>query len=223
MKERVICLVSGGIDSPVALAMLSKKYDVIPLHFSLYPFYCKGSFETMIRIMNRLKEKTKFKKMIIYPHAEILSKILKSGNERYMCIMCRKAMFKAAEKICKKEKAVAIATGESLAQKASQTLANMAATSHDIKYAMLRPLLTFDKTEIEKKSKEFGIWSELHVGCCTATPEYPVTHAKSQISDNLFMELKLEKIIERNLRKIIEIKKFDKTSLKYLSNLLRKS
>lgn len=221
MKEKVVCLVSGGIDSPVALAMMAKKYEVVPVHFCLYPFYCKGSFETMIRIMKKLKERTKFKKMIIYSHGEILSRVLKSGNEKYMCILCRKAMFKAAEKICKKEKASAIVTGESLAQKASQTLQNLAATSFNITYPFLRPLLALDKTEIETMSKKLGIWSESHVGCCTATPDYPVTNADVNKAEALFKKTELEKTIEKNFGNMIEIESFDKNPSEYMNMFVR--
>lgn len=223
MKEKAVCLVSGGIDSPVALAMMAKKYEVIPLHFCLYPFYCKGSFETMIRIMKKLKEKTKFKKMIIYPHGEILSRVLKSGNEKYMCILCRKAMFKAAEKICEGEGASAIVTGESLAQKASQTLPNLAATGHNINYPLLRPLLAYDKIEIENLSKKMGIWSESHVGCCSAVPERPATRAKIEIAERLFERLELEKIIDNNFKKILKLKSLDKFPSRYLSSFLKMS
>lgn len=221
-KEKVVCLISGGIDSPVATALAAKKYDIIPVHFSLYPFYCKGSFETMIAVLKYLKKKTKFREFIIYPHAEILSAVLGSKNRLardYMCVMCRKSMFKAAEKICETEGAEGIVTGESLAQKASQTLQNMAATSFGIKYPMIRPLLSMDKTEIIKLSKGLEM-PEKHVGCCTATPEWPVTKADATAAENLFAELGLQKIIDDNVKKIVRIKKFDKTGYEILQKML---
>lgn len=221
-KEKVACLISGGIDSPVATALAAKHYEIVPVHFSLYPFYCKGSFETMIAVLKYLKKKTKFKEFIIYPHAEILSAVLKSENRLardYMCVMCRKAMFKAAEKICESEGAAGIVTGESLAQKASQTLQNMAATSSGIKYPMIRPLLGMDKTEIIKLSKGLDM-PEKHVGCCTATPEWPVTKADAITVENLFSELGLQKIIDENFKKVVRIRKFEKTGYDYLKKTL---
>ncbi len=221
-KEKVACLISGGIDSPVAAALAAKHYEIVPVHFSLYPFYCKGSFETMIAVLKYLKKKTKFSEFIIFPHAEILSAILKSENRLardYMCVMCRKAMFKAAEKICESEGAAGIVTGESLAQKASQTLQNMAATSAGIKYPMIRPLLGMDKTEIMKLSKGLEM-PEKHAGCCTATPEWPVTKAIPETAERIFQELGLQKIIDENFKKMVRIKKFDKTAYEILQKVL---
>ncbi len=220
--EKVACLISGGIDSPVAAALAAKKYGIIPVHFSLYPFYCRGSFETMIAVLKYLKKKTKFGEFIIYPHAEILSAVLNSRNRLardYMCVLCRKSMFKAAEKICESEGANAIVTGESLAQKASQTLQNMAATSAGIKYPIIRPLLGMDKTEIIKLSKGLEM-PEKHAGCCTATPEWPVTKAIPQAAENIFQELGLQKIIDENFKKIVRIRKFDKSAYEILQKLL---
>ncbi len=221
-KEKVACLISGGIDSPVATALAAKHYEIIPVHFSLYPFYCKGSFETMIAVLKYLKKKTKFGEFIIYPHAEILSAVLKSENRiarDYMCVMCRKAMFKAAEKVCESEGAAGIVTGESIAQKASQTLQNMAATSAGIKYPMVRPLLGMDKTEIMKLSKGLEM-PEKHAGCCTATPEWPVTKADARTAEKLFSELGLQKIIDENFKKVVRIKKFDKSAYEILQKVL---
>ncbi len=220
-KQKAVCLVSGGIDSPVAAAIASKRFGIIPLHFVLYPFYCKGSFELFFDIAKKLKDKTGFKELIIYPHAEVLSKILKSGNRKYMCLLCRKSMFKAAEKICSAENAKAIVTGEALAQKASQTLPNMVATSYGLQYPILQPLLSFDKTEIEAKSKEFGLWGE-HVGCCTATPDLPATHAKAETVEAMFNELGLQEIIDKNFEKALRIKSFDKSSFEYIQEFIRK-
>lgn len=223
-KEKVVCLISGGIDSPVAAALAAKRYETVPLHFSLYPFYCRGSFETMIAVLKYLKKKTKFGEFIIYPHAEILSAVLKSQNRLardYMCVLCRKAMLKAAEKICESEGAAGIVTGESVAQKASQTLQNMAATSFGMKYPVIRPLLGMDKTEIIKLSKGLEM-PEKHVGCCTATPEWPVTKADAKTAENLFNELGLQKIIDENFGKIARIKKFDKTAYEILQKVLGK-
>ncbi len=196
--KKAIAMISGGIDSPLAAKMMSEKYDIIPVHFVLYPFYCKGSFELMIETMNKLG----FKKVILFPFGNILSKI--SKKERfYQCVMCRKSMFKASEILAKKYRAEAIITGESLAQKASQTLKNMAATTYSIKLPILQPLLALDKEEIITLSKESGIYSEKHTGCCTMTPERPVTRAEIKRAEELYNELGLEKEIKKQLKNII--------------------
>ncbi len=196
--KKALALISGGIDSPLAAKMMMDKYEIIPVHFSLYPFYCKGSFDLTIETLKKLG----FKKVIIFPFGKILGKIAK--KERfYQCVLCRKSMFKAAESLAKKYKAEAIITGESLAQKASQTLKNMAATTYGIKIPILQPLLALDKQEIIDLCKKYDIYSEKHTGCCTITPERPVTRAEIKKAENLYKELDLEKEIKRQMKGII--------------------
>lgn len=211
MKPKAIAMISGGIDSPVAAKMMMDKYDIIPVHFCLYPFYCKGSFEITISTLQKLG----FKKVIIFPFGPILSKIAKS-ERFYRCIMCRKSMFKAAEILAEKYGAEAIITGESLAQKASQTLKNMAATTYKIKIPIFQPLLALDKQEIINLSKEMGIYSDTHTGCCTITPEKPVTRAEIEEAEMIFDDLDLEKEISKQVKKII----YDKPNKNILKKII---
>lgn len=210
MKPKAIAMISGGIDSPLAAKMMMDKYDIIPVHFCLYPFYCRGSFEITIDTLKKLG----FENVIIFPFGLILSKIAKS-ERFYRCIMCRKSMFKAAEILAEKYGAEAIITGESLAQKASQTLKNMSATTHGLKIPILQPLLALDKQEIIDMSKKLGIYSDIHTGCCIITPEKPVTRAEIDEAEKIFEKLGLEKEIKLQMKKIITGKP-DKFMLKKL-------
>jgi thiamine biosynthesis protein ThiI len=220
-KEKVVCLVSGGIDSPVAGALVAKKFDVIPLHFCLYPFAREDSFYLVMKILKNLKGTIRFKKVIVYPWGPILNSITKNEAHRnYTCVLCKKGMFKVAEKICEKEGASAIVTGESLGQKATQTLQNLRATSAGIKFPILRPLLGLDKNEVETISKKLGIWQAHHAGCCYATPRYPTTGTKQEVLDDLFDELGLDAIIKRNLGKILEVKTFEEDFEGYLKSMV---
>lgn len=208
-KEKAICLFSGGIDSPVALALMARKLEVIPLHFCLYPFTCESSFLLAIDILKNARSKANFEKAIIYPWAEVFNAILHSPEKRYRCLLCRKSMFKAAEIICERENAIAIITGESLGQKASQTTSNLFATSSGIKYPIFRPLLGLDKEEIRALAKKLGIYSEKHAGCCYASPKNPATHAEAKPIERIFSTLNIQEILERNLEAILEIKTFE--------------
>lgn len=209
--KKAIALVSGGIDSPLAAKLMSKEYDVIPMHMVLYPFYCKGSFEITLGILKKLG----FKKAVFFPYGPILSKIAK--RERlYRCVMCKKVMLRAAELVAKQEGAEAIITGESLAQKASQTLKNMVATSHGVKIPILRPLLALDKDEIIKIAKKNDIYFEHHTGCCTITPEMPVTKAELKFAEDLYKELDLDSEIKKQMKKMIVTDKLDASILKKL-------
>lgn len=195
--EKVICMVSGGIDSPVAAALAAKEAEIIPLHFNLYPFYCESSFSLTTDILKRLKEKTNFKRMIVFPWGGVLQKIHSSPDSRkYACVLCRRGMLKAAEYFCAKENACGIVTGESLGQKASQTLENMCATSSGLKFPVFRPLFGLDKVDIERISRKIGVWSDKHVGCCSATPEKPVVAADRDALEQYYADLGIADLIE---------------------------
>ena len=202
-------MVSGGIDSPVACVIAAKKFDVVPLHFCTYPYTSEEMFGLTMNALKKLKKVAKFEKIVLYPWAGVLNAITKKLNRReYTCLICRKSMFKAAELVCKREGAEGIVTGESLGQKASQTLSNLVATSHGLKVPILRPLLGFDKLEIEKISKEFGIWQERHAGVCSALPKHPRTKATAGEVDELFNQLKLNELIQKNSKKTVEVRTF---------------
>lgn len=195
--EKVICMVSGGIDSPVAAALAAKEAEIVPLHFNLYPFYCESSFSLTTEILKRLKEKAGFKRMIVFPWGEVLKKVHSNPDSRkYACVLCRRGMLKAAEYFCGKEGACGIVTGESLGQKASQTLENMCATSSGLKFPVFRPLFGLDKVDIERISRKLGVWSDKHVGCCSATPEKPVVAADRDALEQYYADLAIADLIE---------------------------
>ena len=202
-------MVSGGIDSPVACALAARRFGIIPLHFCAYPYTSEKMFELTMGVLKKVRKITKFEKAIVCPWAEILSAILKKLDRReYTCLICRKSMFRGAELVCEREGAGGIVTGESLGQKASQTLSNLAAISSGIKFPILRPLLGLDKLEIEKISKELGIWQARHAGGCSAIPKHPRTRANASEIDGLLDQLNLGKLIRKNIRKIVEVRTF---------------
>lgn len=219
MKETVVCLVSGGIDSPVACVLASKTFKVIPLHFCIYPFTCEENFFIAMTGLKKLKEKIGFEKVVVFPWGNILERILRERRRGYSCLVCRKGMFKAAEIICEREGALAIVTGESLGQKASQTLSNLRATTLGIKFPILRPLLGLDKNEIEAISRGEGIQQERHAGCCYATPKYPRTKANAAAVDKIMEEFGVSQMIQENISKIMEVKTFEEDLERYLLSL----
>jgi thiamine biosynthesis protein ThiI len=212
---KAIALVSGGIDSPVAALLASKKYKIVALHFCIYPFYCTGSLKSVISTLKKLAEIAKTKTIIV-PWSAVLSKIAK---DRYQCVLCRHAMLKAAEIIAKKEKGVAIVTGEVIAQKASQTLPNIAVTSWDISIPILRPLAALNKDDIIAISKQSGLSPESHVGCCSITPKRPILYANKQYLASLWSKLQIEKVINLCIKRKICVKNWHDIS-KYLNNIM---
>jgi thiamine biosynthesis protein ThiI len=217
--EKVVCLVSGGIDSPVACALAAESFEVLPLHFCLYPYTCEDTFFTAMRILECLKEKVGFEMVVVFPWSRILRKILR-GNRRYACLACRKSMFRVAERLCEQEGAAGIVTGESLGQKASQTLWNLVTTTQGIRFPILRPLLSFDKVEIEHLSRKLGLWHEVHAGCCYATPKHPSVRGNPETLNQLLERLRIDELIFKEFENTLEVLTFEEDFEGYLEKLI---
>lgn len=210
MKENIIALLSGGIDSPVAALLAAREFDVIPLHFSLYPMTSQESAEKAVESLQNLQEKIQFEKAIIFPWAGVLSEIRSEVGESYTCVCCRKSMLRTASEFCERENAYGIVTGESVGQKASQTIENIFATSSGINIPIIRPLIGMNKEEITKLSKSEGVWKEDHAGCCLITPNKPKTNASPEDLDKEMEKINLEKLIRDSEDSILEVKNFDR-------------
>lgn len=178
---KVVSLISGGIDSPVATyLMLKKDLEVIALHLDNRPFTDEKQMNKTIAQVEKLKEVTKKEiKTYVVPHGDNQLEFAKNCKRNLECVLCRRMMLRIAEKISEKEGAFAIVTGESLGQVASQTLRNIKVESQAISIPVIRPLIGFDKIEIEAIAKKIGTYeiSILPGLCCTIVPDKPSTAA----------------------------------------------
>jgi len=214
----VVGLFSGGIDSPVACVLVSKRCEVVPIYFNTYPYTSRSSVEAVLRSMKRVKKVCGFRRAFVIPWKKVMDQISQHLAWReYTCVICKRAMLRAAELMCKRLGAFAIVTGDSLGQKASQTLDNLAAISYGVRYPILRPLLGLDKVEIEMLSKKLGVWSEAHAGGCTAAPKKPKTRTKPENLERLFKRLDLEAEIRSALEECVDVRSF-----RSVSDLLQK-
>tara|TARA_Y100000310_G_C20458474_1_gene704188 strand:+ start:263 stop:913 length:651 start_codon:yes stop_codon:yes gene_type:complete len=198
-EYKVVSLMSGGIDSPVATAlMLEKGLEVVFVHFDSRPFTCTGVIEKTRELVSILAKRYKFKpKFYVIPHSKVQTEILEKVNHKSLCVICRRMMYRIAEKIAEKEKAHALVTGENLGQVASQTLDNLAVEDDVVDIPVLRPLLSFDKNEaidIAKKVNTYWV-SILPGSCCKFTPKFPETHAEKKIIENMEKSLDIEKLV----------------------------
>jgi len=148
-QGKVVALVSGGIDSPVATFLMMKRgCEVIILHFNNYP-YTGGSNDKVMKIIEKLEEYSPSKlKYYEVPFGDYLKSCIENAPIRLTCVLCKSGMYKIAEEIAKKEGALSIVDGSSLGQVASQTLPNLLATRYSTKMPVLSPLIGLDKVEI---------------------------------------------------------------------------
>ena len=175
--KKVVCLLSGGIDSPVAAHMLMKQgVEVIAAHMVT----CPATDDVPRQKVERILEKLNIKRSYFVEHGKNLRRIRENCTPRFTCVLCKRQMLREAEKIAKIENADAIVTGDSLGQVASQTLINLETETQAVEIPVIRPLIGFDKEDIIKVAREIGTYeiSILKDSGCFAVPKNPATNAK---------------------------------------------
>ena len=182
---KAMLMLSGGIDSPVAGYLSMKRgLDVEAIHFYSPPFTSERSRQKVIDLAEKLSLISGSMKVHIVPFTEIQLLIQKQVPENYTMTTTRRLMLRLADRIREKEEAMAIITGESLGQVASQTLNSMYAINEVTNTPILRPLITMDKMEIielARKLDTFEISNLPFEDCCTVfTPASPKTKPKRE-------------------------------------------
>lgn len=182
-QGKMVALVSGGIDSPVAAWLMMKRgCEVIPLYMDNAPYAGEDAKEKAIDVVRKLKEWTPGHpmKMLVVPHGKNLAAFIEKGNRKYTCVFCKHLMYKVATAIAQHEHAHGIITGSSLGQVASQTSENMLAESYDVCFPVYHPLIGLDKEEIMTIAKKIGTHdvSIRKAGGCQAVPRYPSIHGR---------------------------------------------
>ena len=180
---RVMCLLSSGIDSPVALWKLAKRgATCFGIHFSGRP-QTSSTSEYLVDEIARVFEKTGcIARVYVVPFGDYQREIAGIVPPELRVIMYRRLMMKTAEALAVKVNARALVTGESLGQVASQTLDNLCVTDQAVSMPIFRPLIGSDKQEIITEAQKIGtfeISSQDAPDCCTLfMPRNPETHAK---------------------------------------------
>jgi len=205
LREKVVCLVSGGIDSPVA-AWLAMKKGLTPVfvYFDNSPFTDETTQQRALEAMKKLSQLASEKRIKLYivPHGDDLADILRNCPRNLTCVLCRRMMYRVAEKIALKEDAEAIVTGEIIGEHASQTLRNLHVINESLsKVTVLRPLIGMNKTEVESLARKIGTFdaSTKPASCCTGPPPKPRTRAKLEEVKKAEERLKIEEMIARDL------------------------
>lgn len=181
MSGRGLLMVSGGIDSPVAgYLCLRKGIDITALHFASPPYTSDMALQKVIDLLAELSKYAPDSKikLLVCPFTKIQTAIHQKANSIYSVTLMRRQMYKIADQVARKQNFDVIINGESVGQVASQTLESMAVINEVTNLPVLRPLVTFDKSEIIKiarKINTFDISIRPYEDCCTVfLPEHPV-------------------------------------------------
>jgi tRNA uracil 4-sulfurtransferase len=185
---RVMCLLSGGIDSPVAAYRLMRRgCQMLYVHFHSFPHTTAESQEKVRRIIQILSRYQLESRLYMIPFAELQREIVAFAPPSLRVVLYRRFMVRIAEVIATKEKAAALVTGDSLGQVASQTLNNLRVVSAAASLPIFRPLIGDDKEEIIRVARAIGTY-EISIlpdqDCCTMfVPRHPETMARLEQVD----------------------------------------
>ena len=200
-QGKAISLYSGGIDSPVsAWLMMKRGVNVLPLFMDQRPFvgdsYVTRAIESFKNISQFVPRNSY--KLYSAPMGDVMQGITETREPRFICIMCKRSMYRIAASFAEKHHAQAIITGESLGQVASQTLKNLFVLSSSTDMPVLRPLIGLDKVEIEDIARIFGSYeiTAKSTDGCTAVPKGPATRSKVDVIEELESELGLAELCD---------------------------
>ena len=203
-SSKATLLLSGGIDSPVAGHMMAKRgIEIDAVNFFSFPYTSERAKEKVIELAEILAGYTSKINLHIVPFTEIQLAIRDNCPEEHMTLIMRRFMMKIAEKIAKKNGSIALITGESAGQVASQTLAALDVTNSVVRMPVLRPLIGMDKDEIVVRSRKIGTFETSilpYEDCCTVfTPKHPTTNPKLKNIVKSESVLDIDELIEKAL------------------------
>jgi thiamine biosynthesis protein ThiI len=194
-QGRMLALISGGIDSPVAAwLMMRRGCPISLLHFDARPY--ADSLAQSMRCAEVLSRWTSGRRinLIRVPISRGIDKIA-SHYPRATCVLCRRLMYRSAEEIMRSEGAVGLVTGYSMGQVASQTAENIMAEQVGINAPVYHPLIAMDKTEIMDCARRIGTYEvSVETKSCAAVPRRPMTRAKPEDIAELEKELGLREM-----------------------------
>ncbi|MBU0625357.1 tRNA 4-thiouridine(8) synthase ThiI [Patescibacteria group bacterium] len=179
---KVVALLSGGIDSPVAAyQMMRRGARAIFVHFHSYPYVGQESIEKVKRLAKIIDQYQLQSKLYLVPFADIQREITAKTDGALRVVLYRRFMLRIAEVLAKREGALGIVTGDSLGQVASQTLENLYTVGSVLNLPLYRPLVGTDKREIVKAAQKISSYEtsiEPHDDCCTLfVPDHPELRA----------------------------------------------
>tara|TARA_B100001123_G_scaffold82155_1_gene93655 strand:- start:12125 stop:13342 length:1218 start_codon:yes stop_codon:yes gene_type:complete len=209
---RVVCLLSGGIDSPVAAYhVLRRGVHATLVHFHSFPLTNGVSRDKAIDLAERLARYQYQSRLILVPFASAQQHIITTVPAALRVVIYRRFMIRIAERIAATENALALVTGESIGQVASQTLENITSIASAINSPIFRPLIGMNKQDITEQARHIGTYDISKIpdeDCCSLfVPKHPAVKTYAGLLERTETRLDTELIINEAM-KDMEIKEF---------------
>ena len=195
-------LISGGIDSPVAAWTMAKRgLRLNAIHFASPPYTSPRAEMKVRTLLSKVAKYSGCINLAIVPFTEIQDQIAEHCPEDYFTLIMRRMMMRISERIANDTKSLALITGESLGQVASQTLPALVTTDSVVNMPVLRPLIGMDKEEIVRISRHIDTFETSilpYDDCCTVfTPKHPKTRPTLELCEAAEKNLDIEALIEK--------------------------
>ena len=199
---RVTCLLSGGIDSPVAAHRMMKRGCAASfVHFHSYPILSRASIEKARELVRLLTTWQQRSRLYLVAFGDIQQQVVLAVPGPMRVIVYRRLMLRIAEKIGTARGAKALVTGEVVGQVASQTLENLQVIGSVATLPVFRPLIGMDKEEIMVEARRLGSYAISIIpdqDCCTLfTPRNPLTRGRLEHVEAAERALPIDEIVEK--------------------------
>ncbi|MFQ5594619.1 MAG: tRNA uracil 4-sulfurtransferase ThiI [Anaerolineae bacterium] len=210
VSGRVVCLLSGGIDSPVAVYyMLKRGCEVSYVHFHGHPYVTRTSELKSIELVRQLIRYGASPYLWSVPFGPLQHQVMQSVPEGLRIVVYRRLMARISQQLASQERAVALVTGESLAQVASQTLPNLATIEQAVSMPILRPLIGMDKLEIIRRAEAIDTYDiSILPGedCCQLfVPRHPATATTIEEVLQAEAALDIDSLVSRGVETVSRI------------------
>jgi thiamine biosynthesis protein ThiI len=199
---RVACLLSGGIDSPVAAwRMMRRGCRALFVHFHSYPILSRASQEKARELTALLTRWQYASRLFLVPFGQIQQRVVLAVPPPLRVVIYRRLMMRIADRIARQHRAHALVTGEVVGQVASQTLENLANINDVVSMPVLRPLVGMDKDEIIMEAQRLTTYPISIIpdqDCCTLfTPRHPATKASRADVEAAEQALPIDEIVDQ--------------------------